>query len=390
MDLRQVDLIRAELPTIAERAIAAISAEVPAYRGREGLGGAMAATIGNAVEVALAGFLLLAARGNTDGMPQSPALKGAYGLGRGEARSGRSAEALLSAYRVGARVAWHDMAQTCVRAGADAESVARFAELVFAYIDELSAASVAGHSDETENAKRSLERRRSALARDLLQGAERTILDAAAERAEWGGVHTLSAVLVPEHLARRVLAQVGTETTLNSGDAPDLPDHLEVLLVADMDGRHRGRLLQLLAGYGAVVGPPRPWPEVRGSYQRALRALSVSAASEDMNPIDTEEWLAQLVLSADPEALADLQRRVLAPMGDLTDAQRQKFAETLRAWLLHHGRREDIASALFIHPQTVRYRMGRLRDLYGDRLEDPDWIRDLTLALAGGVPDVRA
>jgi DNA-binding PucR family transcriptional regulator len=35
-----------------------------------------------------------------------------------------------------------------------------------------------------------------------------------------------------------------------------------------------------------------------------------------------------------------------------------------------------------VHPQTVRYRMQQLRDVYGDRLEDPDWVLRLTLALA--------
>ena len=61
---------------------------------------------------------------------------------------------------------------------------------------------------------------------------------------------------------------------------------------------------------------------------------------------------------------------------------REKLTETLRAWLLHHGRRDDVAAALFVHPQTVRYRMGQLRDLYGDRLEDPDTVLALTIALA--------
>ena len=48
----------------------------------------------------------------------------------------------------------------------------------------------------------------------------------------------------------------------------------------------------------------------------------------------------------------------------------------------HQGRRDDIAAALFVHPQTVRYRMGQLRDLYGDTLEDPDTVLALTIALA--------
>ncbi|MFL6156627.1 MAG: helix-turn-helix domain-containing protein [Marmoricola sp.] len=49
--------------------------------------------------------------------------------------------------------------------------------------------------------------------------------------------------------------------------------------------------------------------------------------------------------------------------------------------MLHQGRREEVAAALFVHPQTVRYRMGRLRDLYGDVLTDPEFVRDAVVAL---------
>ena len=91
------------------------------------------------------------------------------------------------------------------------------------------------------------------------------------------------------------------------------------------------------------------------------------------------------MLRADGGALADLRTRMLAPLDDLTPAAREKLVETLRAWLLHHGRREQIAAALFVHPQTVRYRMGQLRELYGKRLEDPRTVLDLTIAL--GLPE---
>ncbi|MFC7503165.1 helix-turn-helix domain-containing protein, partial [Nocardioides sp. GCM10030258] len=71
---------------------------------------------------------------------------------------------------------------------------------------------------------------------------------------------------------------------------------------------------------------------------------------------------------------------------DLRPTAAAKLRETLRAWLLHQGRRDDIAEALFLHPQTIRYRMNQLRDLFGDRLEDPDTVLALTLAL--GVEEV--
>jgi DNA-binding PucR family transcriptional regulator len=120
---------------------------------------------------------------------------------------------------------------------------------------------------------------------------------------------------------------------------------------------------------------------VHTSYARAVRALQLGLAADGSEPVDTELRLADLVLRADGDALADLRARMLAPLEDLTAGAREKLVETLRAWLLHHGRRERIAAALFVHPQTVRYRMGQLRELYGKDLEDPRTVLELTIAL---------
>lgn len=53
---------------------------------------------------------------------------------------------------------------------------------------------------------------------------------------------------------------------------------------------------------------------------------------------------------------------------------------------MHVGRRDVIIESLFVHPQTVRYRMTQLRQLYGDSLDDPNTILELTVAhgLTGG------
>jgi DNA-binding PucR family transcriptional regulator len=118
---------------------------------------------------------------------------------------------------------------------------------------------------------------------------------------------------------------------------------------------------------------------VRSSYARAVRGLALRSGPE---PVDTEQHLASLVVSADPEALADLRERALAPLADLRPATAEKLEATLRSWLLHQGRRDDVAADLFVHPQTVRYRMGQLRELYGDALDDPATVLALTLAMA--------
>lgn len=366
--------IREALPVIAEDAVAAIIAEVPSYA--DAFSGPMGATIRTAVEVALGGFLSLAAgRGGTATAPTATAVDGAYQLGRGEARHERSSEVILSAYRIGARVSWRAMAERGVASGLDARTLAAFAELVFAYIDELSAASVAGYHDELATAGRLRQRQRERLAHHLLTGSPADVVLGAAERAEWSLPATLTAVLLAESQVRAVISAL-PPGTLQAADPPGLtPDDGVLLLVPDSHGAGRAALLRAVRGRHAVVGPARPWEAVRASADRVVRAHRAGLAG------DTEEHLPALVLSADAEARADLRARVLAPLAALRPAAREKLAETLRAWVLHQGRRDDVAAALFVHPQTVRYRVAQLREAYGDRLEDPDFVLAATIGL---------
>jgi DNA-binding PucR family transcriptional regulator len=55
--------------------------------------------------------------------------------------------------------------------------------------------------------------------------------------------------------------------------------------------------------------------------------------------------------------------------------------DTLRAWLAEQGRLSPVATRLGVHPQTVRYRLARLRELFGESLDDPDERFWLELAL---------
>jgi hypothetical protein len=381
LDDHVVRALRQQLPEVATRTVAAVTAEVPGYTGA--LSGPMGANIEAAVQMALAGFLKLAAgtRDADPSTPLGPTLDGAYDLGRGEARNGRSMDALLAAYRVGARVAWRELAAPAARAGVEATTMAQFAELVFAYIDELSAASVAGHTDELSTSGRVRERYRERLGQHLLAGARQDLLVGAAERADWPLPATLTAVLVPPAQVRGVLASLGPGTLLVGEDLPAAGPPLSLLLVPDADGAGRQHLIRVLTGRQAVVGPPRPWMRARLSYDRAASAATIVTATSHGRPVDSEDYLAELVITADPDALDDLRARVLAPLNGMRPATRERLEATLRSWLLHQGRREAVAAELHVHPQTVRYRMGQLRDLYGDQLDDPATIFDLLLAL---------
>ncbi|GAA0929340.1 PucR family transcriptional regulator [Kribbella koreensis] len=405
-----VELLRSRLPDIAGLTVTAIIVEVPAYT--NALAGPMGAKIEGAVQLALGGFLRLASSGDP-GTPLAPALEGAYVLGRGEARSGRTMDALLAAYRVGARVSWRELSRTAVEAGLPADTLAKFAELVFAYIDELSAASVSGHTDELATTGRVRERYLQDLALGLLHGDSPEQLTARADRADWEPPRTLTAVILPSAQVRSMLGALDPRTLRPEVDLTELaeqsplgqpdrsgragqpgrPDELgepsdadaaelAVLLVPDADGSSRPVLLRNLRGYQAWVGPPQPWAAVRTSYLRALRARQLHLTAEPDAPVDTERHLTTFVVTSDPAALEDLRRQVLAPFAELRPATAERLTETLREWLLHLGRRDEVAAALHIHPQTVRYRMGQIRDLYGPRLDDPQVVLDLTIALA--------
>ncbi len=380
-----VQALRERLPEVATQTVATIVVEVPGYA--NALSGSMGENIEAAVQMALAGFLKLASRSRESdpSTPLGPTLDGAYALGRGEARTGRSMDALLAAYRVGARVAWRELSGSAAEAGLRADTMAQFAELVFAYIDELSAASVAGHTDELSTSGRVRERYLERLGQHLLAGAGADVLAASAERADWPLPRTLTAVLLPAAQVRGAVSSLPDGTLQVGEDLPELDaepaaDQQSLLLVPDAEGRDRAHLLRLLAGRSAVVGPPRPWGGARASYLRALRTLSV-ARREGSEPLDSEEYLAELLVSADPETLADLRAVVLAPLADLRPSAAERLTETLRSWLLHQGRRDAVAEDLHVHAQTVRYRMGQLRELYGDRLDDPRTVLELVLAL---------
>ena len=171
-------------------------------------------------------------------------------------------DALLAAYRVGARVSWRGLARTAAAAGLPATTMAEFAELLFAYIDELSAASVAGYNDELNTSGRVRERYRERLGQRLLAGAAPEVLTAAAERAEWTPPTSLTAVLLPAAQVHGVLALLEPDTLLVGEDLPgadawDLDQPYAVLLVPDVAGRDRRHLLRVLGG-------ARPWSARRG------------------------------------------------------------------------------------------------------------------------------
>jgi hypothetical protein len=220
------------------------------------------------------------------------------------------------------------------------------------------------------------------LGHGLLAGEPADVLLARAERAQWAPPSTLTAVLLPADRIYDAIPFLDPRTLVVSDDLADgpVPARTAVLLVPDA-APGRTDLFRQLRGRPVLVGPTRPWNQVASSFHRAVRALALVPLDRGA-PVDTEDRLTALVVSADPDALADLRAQVLAPLADLPPPTAERLAATLRSWLLHQGRRGAVAEDLVVHPQTVRYRMTQLRERFGDRLDDPQVVLDLLVALA--------
>src|SRR3954464_13983795 len=122
--------LRPALPELVDEVIAAVQSAVPAYR-------VLDRNVRTGVAQALEGFIELTDAGESRRLPGREVY---VQFGRGEARNGRSLDALLQAYRVGAQTAWRGVADAGDRADVDPRVLYELAESIFAYIDEISAA----------------------------------------------------------------------------------------------------------------------------------------------------------------------------------------------------------------------------------------------------------
>src|SRR3954463_5356816 len=155
------DALRPGLPGLAEEIIAAIGREVPEYR--RPLEGPFGRGLRAGVERALGRFVeaLVDPAAVDDASTREIYVE----LGRGEVRSGRSLDALLSAYRLGARIAWERCVEAGRAAGFAPEGLYELASRIFPYIDRISAESVEGYAAEQSATLAERQRGRRALVR---------------------------------------------------------------------------------------------------------------------------------------------------------------------------------------------------------------------------------
>jgi hypothetical protein len=372
--------LRPVLPELAEATIAAIGREVPDYA--RPLEGPFGRVLRIGVERALERFVDQIEHPEADDATSREIY---IALGRGEMRGGRSLDALLAAYRIGARLSWERFVAAGEAAGHEPATLYRLASSIFSYIDAISAESIEGYAQERASAEGERQSRRRALAlllaRDDVSADE--VLDLA-RHAGWPRPATLAGLVAGVADADRLASRLG-------GDAIAATDRSGATCIAfvpdpDAPGR-RAQLEAALRDTAAALGPTVTLGRAPHSLARARAAQALVGegrlATTDLAVAD-EHLPALLLHGGDASLAADLATRALAPLEDLRPGARARLTETLRAWLDHPGQVQRVAGELHVHPQTVRYRLAQLRELFGERLEDAEARFELALALRAG------
>lgn len=366
--------LRAQEPSLAQDVLRELQRAVPAYaeplpgRFRPILTGAIAAAVGACLD-------------NLCGRTGKPDWPGVFRhLGQMEFLAGRTTDPMQTAIRIGARVVWQRISDC----GLCPDLLVALPGAMFAWVDAVSTVAVDGYHEAQAKAQAITldvrERSRRNLTRAILSTDPGTKewIDALAEAAHWPLPEHLVAIVVERRGPADTLSDVGARQELLIDEESEPP----CVLLPD-PGRDRTKLAELLGGRRAAVGPVVVPAEAGRSLALARRMLGlqqVKAMADDEIAWCTDH-LTTLLLLVDPFLTAQLREHTNAVFAGLTPRQRDRMATTLLAWLHSRGTHNEIAAQLDVHPQTLRYRIAQLQQLFGDRLTDPDARLTLELAL---------
>ncbi|MCQ4207286.1 helix-turn-helix domain-containing protein [Streptomyces longispororuber] len=317
----------------------------------------------------------------TEGQPPSVFQE----FGRGQSLHGRSLDALQAMYRLGVKLAWRRLADIGQRLRIPPPAMYELAESGYEYLDGLVDQSVRGYAEAAARQAGERLRQQRKLMALLLEGqpavAPPDPVKALTERAARIGWP------VPDRVAVGVLLRPARDAVAPAV-GPDVLLDMETerprLVVPDPDAAGRPELLRrALSGWTGAVGPAVALAEAAKSLRWAEAAVTLM--ERDLLPaagvLRCTEHTQALVLLQPEELVDDLARRALAPLGHCGPTHARRLAETLLAWLETRGGAPEVAARLGVHPQTVRYRLRQIRELWGDEVDDPDRRFELELVL---------
>lgn len=288
-------------------------------------------------------------------------------FGAAAAYAGIPLERLAAGYRIGARIGWAHLRRAVRDLHLGGDIGLLLAEAQLAYVDELTSDSFDGYTRAVETAHHRHARERQSLIDALIAGRATKEL---AHKVGW---------IWPAEVAVAVI---------HGESAPD-PTRGSEILVGTADGAVIGvgpaEVLEQTLKHQelATIGPTVETGEAWRSFERArqLANLVATGVLAKKGVLRWTEELPTIIIHGAPDAAQDLAARRLAPLRDSSAQRERMLRDTLAAWLDYPGQPQAIAEVLHLHPQTVRYRISRLRERLGSELDDPQARFELALAL---------
>jgi hypothetical protein len=363
----------------AEKMITAVIDGVPEYA-RPG-DAVYLDTIRRATKQAVVHFVERIAKSKADSSP----LGLYYDIGRMEASCGRGLETFQTAVRLASRTAWRLIYEYSGQDYVHPDDLAKIAEAVFAYQEELVASAVTGFEHQRAQVAGERERRRRRLL-DLVIAdppASPKAVANLARSAEWPLPKQVAAIALRSRSATHN-GEPGLALPPDALIYLDTPEPLA--LVPDPSGPGRQeQIVRGVRGWHAAIGPTVALNAASRSlrWARAALALNERGVLPGRNGVvRCAEHFATLAVFADEELANAIAAERLAPLADLRKDQQDRAAETLLAWLEEAGSARNAAKRLHIHPQTVRYRLRQIEELFGaSTLAEPSLRFELEIAL---------
>lgn len=325
---------------------------------------------------------VLAAMGS--GAPDTSA---AARVGRLRAEQGVPLADVMSAYRAWGQFLWDALSQAIDAAGLSRQELRAAASQAWQNHDRYTDAMAEGYRDVVVEQLIQRDQERAALVSGLIDGRFPAGITA------WNAAHQLG---LPESGAFVVVAVESGPLdyrTLRSAEkalrgqgfasAWRVDPDMQVGIVALPTPSRLEELGETLRNLGVrrigvspvYDGYPPPGPPL--NYAKA----ALLAATEDDPAVAFDANPYAVAAITDPQTMARYRDLVLGSLTEIGVVDRQLLVDTFRQWVDCDGSIPATARVLFCHPNTVRYRLRRLKQLTGRDVARPRDIAELHLAV---------
>lgn len=340
----------------AGRFVDRMRAEIPAYKRLEP----------TAVVPATQGALAVVFHALAEGRPFSgPELTAFADHGELRARQGLSLDEVFAGWHVASRMMLDDLVANGRARGVDDRALLDLSHAVLRTADTAMLASASGHHHAEFEIARLQQNHRADLVRGVLFGS----LAPASIRLQ---IESYGLDFDQEYYAFRARPNAQfpvheLESALNLTGSRGRPRGLAAFVDGDLAGfldHSPPANIAVSVGLGSATRIDR----LDISFRAATRAMTTAIAFSLDGTYDMKRLGLLPAIVADPEIGDELVSRYLEPLG--TGAAADALIETVRRYLASDMRIDQTAEQLVLHPNTVRYRIGRFETLTGTHLRN--------------------